>query len=339
MFGTYRTFLALLVVFLHLGGIPVVGAYAVFGFYALSGYLMTLIMHKNYGYSVEGIFKYALNRFLRIFPMYWLSAFMTVLLVLYVGKEFSIEFHQAMYLPETAGEIIKNILIIFPDGNGPRLTPPAWALTVELFYYICIGLGLSRNKLLVIIWFILSVIYHIVISSMGLDWGYRYSMISAASLPFSTGALIYFYKDELCRMVKYQYLPHFLVLLLLLNWVVGFKLNTLRDMSFYINYVINTFIIISLANKKSLAWIPKRFDRWMGDYSFPIYLIHYQVGLIVVIIFGLFDMNMGMPNIILMFISIPVILIVSWIMIIAIERPIEFIRFKVKSGLMDQNKR
>ncbi len=44
MFGTYRTYLALLVVVQHIGGIPVIGGYAVFGFYILSGYLMTLIM-------------------------------------------------------------------------------------------------------------------------------------------------------------------------------------------------------------------------------------------------------------------------------------------------------
>lgn len=53
MFGTYRAFLALMVVALHLGGIPKIGAYAVFGFYCLSGYLMTLIMQTNYGLLLQ----------------------------------------------------------------------------------------------------------------------------------------------------------------------------------------------------------------------------------------------------------------------------------------------
>jgi len=57
MFGTYRIFLALMVVALHLGGIPKIGAYAVFGFYCLSGYLMTLIMQTNYGYTATGVTK------------------------------------------------------------------------------------------------------------------------------------------------------------------------------------------------------------------------------------------------------------------------------------------
>lgn len=68
MFGTYRTILALMVVFLHLGGVPRIGAYAVFGFYCLSGYLMTLIMQTTYGYSFQGVIKYGINRFLRNYP-------------------------------------------------------------------------------------------------------------------------------------------------------------------------------------------------------------------------------------------------------------------------------
>lgn len=47
MFGSFRTLLALGVVISHLGSAPYMGTYAVFGFYALSGYLMTLIMHET----------------------------------------------------------------------------------------------------------------------------------------------------------------------------------------------------------------------------------------------------------------------------------------------------
>jgi len=87
MFGTYRTLLALMVVALHLGGLSM-GGYAVFGFYVLSGYLMTLIMQNNYGYSALGFYKYALNRFLRIYPIYWVSIVFSAILVWYFGLVF-----------------------------------------------------------------------------------------------------------------------------------------------------------------------------------------------------------------------------------------------------------
>jgi peptidoglycan/LPS O-acetylase OafA/YrhL len=51
MFGFFRTLLALAVVVEHLGPAHYVGPYAVFGFYVLSGYLMTLIMHETYGHT------------------------------------------------------------------------------------------------------------------------------------------------------------------------------------------------------------------------------------------------------------------------------------------------
>ncbi len=62
MFGAYRTFLALLFVFLHLGGVDAIGGYAAFGFYALSGYLLTLIMHERHDCAVPGPGRWVLQR-------------------------------------------------------------------------------------------------------------------------------------------------------------------------------------------------------------------------------------------------------------------------------------
>jgi peptidoglycan/LPS O-acetylase OafA/YrhL len=47
MFGSYRTFLAVLVIANHIGGISEIGRYAVYGFFVLSGYLMTYITSKK----------------------------------------------------------------------------------------------------------------------------------------------------------------------------------------------------------------------------------------------------------------------------------------------------
>ena len=71
-----------MVVVLHYGGVRYIGEYAVFGFFALSGYLMTLIMQQNYGYTVRGIGGYALNRFLRIYPIYWVVCGLSILILL-----------------------------------------------------------------------------------------------------------------------------------------------------------------------------------------------------------------------------------------------------------------
>jgi len=336
MFGTYRAFLALMVVALHLGGVPAIGAYAVFGFYILSGYLMTLIMHKNYGYTTSGLYKYAKNRVLRIYPIYWVSIAFSAILILLVGEEFSSNFNESLYIPHNFTDTIKNIFLIFPYRESPRLTPPAWALTVEIFYYILIGLGLSKNKLVVVLWVLISVIYHIVVMAMNLGWEYRYFTIPAASLPFATGALIYHYKKTLlellhCLHIKInEKLPYIIILGILLNWLIGYIFVNSKGIFFYSNFILCGFMVVALSGRKSLPCISSKFDKWMGDFSYPIYLIHYQVGLIVVSLLSMVGLNYSAPNLTVMFFSIPFILVLSWIIIIAVEKPIELLRDKVK---------
>lgn len=338
MFGTYRTFLALMVVALHLGGIPKIGAYAVFGFYCLSGYLMTLIMQTNYGYTSTGVAKYAVNRFLRIYPIYWISLLLSATLVWYLGSDFTSTYHQSIYLPGDFSELIKNILLFFPFRESPRLTPPAWALTVEIFFYILIGIGISKNKLVTLIWLVISLLYHGYALIFQLGWGQRYFSILAASLPFSTGALIFHYRHKYIKYINqltggtYYYLPFFLVSAIIVNWGLGVLLGRSTGVFFYGNYILCAFTVLVLSDRKELPYINKKFDKWMGDFSYPIYLIHYQVGLVVLVLFDKSGIELKRPDLILMAVSIPVILMCSWIIIITFERPIEFIRYKIKTN-------
>jgi len=338
MFGTYRTFLALLVVALHLGGIHVIGVYAVFGFYTLSGYLMTLIMQTNYGYTLSGVYKYTLNRFLRIYPMYWVSIAFSAVLVYFVGESFSTDYHKSIYFPQNFSELIKNILLFFPYRESPRLTPPAWALTVEIFFYILIGLGISKNKKIVLAWLFVSVIYHVVATYLGLGWDYRYFTVFAASLPFATGAFIYHYKSRLLTYVGKvggklgEFLPFVIVFLILLNWLVGRLIDDARDLFFYINYILCACMVIALAERRALPYISKRLDKWIGDFSYPIYLIHFQVGMLVVLFLGMLGFSYKGPEVIVMIISLPFIFLFSYIFTVAIEQPIELIRAKIKKG-------
>lgn len=334
MFGTYRTVLALLVVLLHLGGLPVIGSYAVFGFYILSGYLMTLIMHKNYGYTKTGFVKYALNRFLRIYPIYWVSCILTIILILWLGDNAVANYKSAMQIPGDLKSIIKNVLLIFPSLGGERLTPPAWALTVELFYYACIGLGLSKSKFITIFWFSASIVYTVTVNLKGMPWDYKYFIIPAASLPFSTGALIFHYRDKLSdcidRYFGFSYTPYLFFLALLINWKIGLELGTLRGLSFYINYTLCAIILISLSGRSSLPFISKKFDKLMGDFSYPIYLIHYQVGLVVMACLSWVGYGVERPDMMLAIISVPVILIFAWFVSRYMEQPVEAIRQKIK---------
>ena len=343
MFGSYRTFLAVLVVALHLGGAKKIGAYAVFGFYCLSGYLMTLIMQSTYGYARDGVFRYALNRFLRIYPIYWVSIALSGVLVLWLGSAWTRGYHETIYLPGSAWEIFKNIALFFPAREAPRLTPPAWALTVELFFYILIGAGLSKSKLITTGWFVISLAYHGAALILHFGWEHRYFTVAAAALPFSTGAMIYHFKDQLGQLVAYEgrgwkrYLPVYGVILMIVNWAVGIGLwkflgwNALDSVFFYLNYLICGSMVVLLMQRTELPLINRAIDKWLGDFSYPIYLIHYQVGILVLVLLGAFGVSISRPSPLLFIAALPFIFLISFVITVLLERPIEVIRARVKS--------
>jgi len=333
MFGLYRTFLAFTVVALHIGGVPWAGGYAVYGFYMLSGYLMTMIMQRTYGYTSIGVVKFLINRALRIYPLYWVSILFSVLIIFYLGETFVESFHKYMHYPTNFYELIKNVFIIFPDWYTTRLTPPAWALTVELFFYVLIALGLSKRPIIALCWLAISIIYHVLAWFGGWD---RYASILAGSLPFALGSVIYFYRTNLLIICfnKVKNLPSYLPLLLAtlmgINWYLGVVLTISQGLFFYVNLLLCVLMLLVLSSYKALPFLSKKVDAYWGDFSYPIYLIHYQVALIVFFILEYTGVDISHPSMWFMWISIPFIILVAWILILFVERPIERLRTKIK---------
>ena len=62
MFGTFRFMLAMMVVHSHFSGGGLAGPVAVFGFFCLSGYLMTRIVNETYSDGLSGYLRYLGNR-------------------------------------------------------------------------------------------------------------------------------------------------------------------------------------------------------------------------------------------------------------------------------------
>ena len=296
---------------------------------------MTFIMQNNYGYDRTGLAKYALNRVLRIYPIYWLSCVISMILIIYFGQDVTLGFHPAITMPSDFSSIMRNLFLYFPGREIPRLTPPSWALTVEIFYYICIGLGVSRSRQLTGYWFVASIIYTGYVNIAALGWEHKYFSILAASLPFSTGALVFHYREELKRisgkLASGFNAPLFICALIGLNWWAGLVLDTLKGISFYINYILCAFMIVVLFDRKKLPLISRRIDKIMGDFSYPIYLIHFQVGLVIMILLNVNGFDIKHPSLTLAYLSLPAIFLVAWVMTVSVERPIELIRSKVKS--------
>lgn len=336
MLGIFRTSLALFVVAQHVIGIPVIVHYAVHGFFILSGYLMTYIMHKTYHYKLSGITAFICNRFLRLFPVYWFALVVTICILIYFGTES--RFHEAISIPDSRTEWLQNIFMvflnIFPGDELPRVLPATWALTVELLFYFLIALGFSKNKKLTLIWVFISLAYIFYTFIFNLDYKYRYNAIFAGSLPFSLGALLFYYKESLLTYLN-KGLP-IILFLYFLNIILSILV---RNHSFFyifasFNYLLSFILIGALLSYKPNINL-KKFDAKVGDYSYPIYLFHWTACYLVVTTLNLISLDdlTRLERVAAFLGTLLISIVFSKISNVTIDNNVQKVRLKVKERL------
>lgn len=344
MFGIYRTCLALAVVATHLLKVPAIGGHAVHAFFILSGFLMTTVMTKTYGYSPAGVGGFAINRFLRLFPSYWAILLLIIGSIHWWGAGATKAYHSAIAIPGTCAEWLQNLSLIyvnaFPMEVSPRLAPPTWALTVELLFYFVIALGLSRTRGTTLCWFFASVAYAISTHAQDLGFPYRYMHVLSGSLPFAIGAMIFHFGPWIRqRTLPYSSLPWIagLIGLFIINADLAalarhrWNLEELFSACLYFNLPINAALIAILINKPKLPVNP-RVDKWIGDFSYPVYLCHWQAGFVAsMILFGRPERGPSVAGGASFLLALLICGLVSLATIHWIDRPIEKLRSIIRA--------
>lgn len=290
MFGFLRFFLATNVVLTHIVHIRSLGPFAVYTFFILSGFLMTTIMKNTYNYTIKGIMRYAINRFLKLFPVHWFLLLLTIAIIFITSPEFAYEFNEKIKIPSSASEILANITMIYPafhPGSYPSiLAASSWALTIEIFFYFLIGLGLSRNRIITLCWFFMSILYMFYLNINSI-YGLGYGNVLTASLPFSLGAVLFYYKTLIIDLLRK--IPGNITIVI----SIIFTLNLIFTSSSYhwlpeiawkiaiigsgLNLILSSLLIIVLwfEGKNHFS---KPVDIFYGDLSYPIYLFHMSAG-------------------------------------------------------------
>ncbi|WP_141234546.1 acyltransferase [Pseudomonas sp. Irchel s3f10] len=286
MLGIYRFGLAALVVVAHLTEGRLFfehwGIFAVFGFYLISGYLMTIVLNEAYSFNLPS---FAKNRFLRLFPIYYVAAIITIIaMVVIPGAQ---EYHNAWTFTGRAIDVVGNLFIFpfeFYDASF-RLIPPAWSVGVELINYFVLWLFVARSKKLAVITVFATLIYHAATFAMDMDWTKRYFPFYAALLPFSMGACIYFFRD-LAKKITPAMLHAIAgasVLTGTANLIACGLFSGLAfksfNLFFYVNLICMASFIYCVANS-SLQKTFKRSGKLLGDLAYPMFLLHRVVGFI-----------------------------------------------------------
>lgn len=321
MFGIYRYGLAFCVAISHLwaGMIGGPAAYAVWGFYCLSGYLMTLILNEKYGFSQRGLTNFAVNRALRIYPAYYAVCTGMFLIFCFIPETAS-RFLPNLHMPQTA-QGWRYTLLLLPSSDGNELLHGSSALRVELWFYVAIALGLGRSRRVAWAWFLSSIAYTLWLLTAHTPFPERYVYIPACSLAFSLGCLIYHVRDRL-PVIK---TPWAAVAAASLWWLHVWLTQNIPGgpwiVGLYTSLLFSAFAMVTLMrlDPKDLPGWMGSLDRLAGNLSYPMYLSHWSVGIVVT---WLLPAQTRM-DVSVFLIGFPLVNVLSFLIYQYVERPLQ----------------
>src|SRR5450631_1342770 len=304
--GTIRVLLALCVICAHTGSHALVGGEAALQcFYVISGFLISYILRNTTAYG--NVYNFYLNRFLRIYPMYWLVAFLTLmayLLAFTLGIDQKIQNFLLLPVSAQLTLITTNIFLFGQDAimfmglkghplafcldfraSTPQLwtfllVPQAWSLGVELTFYLFAPFILG-NRTILYSCLALSLIARAaaMVSGFGLSdpWSYRFFPFEV--LLFLLGALAHQILlprvERLCGAVPR--LENFAVVGLILI-IVAFPMV---GASFLLKKGLLLLVFVLMLPFLFVFQKRNRWDRTFGELSYPIYICHWLMILVI----------------------------------------------------------
>ncbi|QXQ09621.1 acyltransferase [Paeniglutamicibacter sp. Y32M11] len=308
--GFLRVFLALAVISAHTSevlGFPLVsGRTAVECFFVISGFYMAMVLETKYlRVASKPWITFMKSRLVRLFPVYLLTIAASILLILLGGNIFlghsvfpirdMFEYPLTTWLPI----VISNITIVtqdwslfaainpegslhftsdFRSAEAPAyqyfLVPQAWTVGLEITFYLLAPL-LARRSTRTLIGLLFGSIALRVICGMffGLradPWSYRFFPFELSI--FIAGMLAYRFRSYIPAGTP-RFLPLGTVLLAFL--AMPFlkavpPVYLLATLAFPLVFALFVPAIFESTKKSAV-------DRWIGELSYPVYLVHILV--------------------------------------------------------------
>jgi peptidoglycan/LPS O-acetylase OafA/YrhL len=297
--GVLRTILAISVIFAHRdwhhSTVFVGGRNAVQLFYVISGFLIHHVLNENPAY--RNTLTFYRNRALRLYPLYWFVALLSLFLYSITDDSFYWNF-EGLPLSAIAFFCVVNLVLFGTDWtmfNGVRdghlvfaplpsddvtrlglIVPQSWTLGVELSFYVIAPFVLRRPRWMIGL-LVGSVLVRGVLVWAGVafidPWTYRFFPAELAL--FLTGALLNRYGLPFWRtkVVRYPWLPRWatlILVLLCLSWFVLPGPSVLRTALLFGLFL--TLLPLTFVFQGGARW-----DQRIGDLSYPIYIGHWLV--------------------------------------------------------------
>jgi len=307
--GLLRLLLAISVVLAHSNSIfgfkLVGGEMAVQAFYIISGFYMSLILNEKYIGLNNSFRLFISNRFLRLFPIYWIMLLSTLLLSLFLGiyshgdKWANLSSYIAygkdlnwitciyfaftnvfLFLQDTVTFLGLNLstghlyftahyLQTNPMVFSFMIIPQAWTVGIEITFYLVAPFLVRKDVKLIIVIIAFSLLLRLLLIVNGLTespWSNRF--FPTEIVLFLLGNLSYRLYKKLTDIELKQYFMKIVFCSLIL---ITLLYNFIPMNSKYVLYLVMFFLAIPfifILTKKN------KFDKYIGELSYPIYISH-----------------------------------------------------------------
>jgi peptidoglycan/LPS O-acetylase OafA/YrhL len=272
---------------------PLPGYFAVQAFFIISGFYMELLRIK---YAPAPIWIFYSNRYSRLVVSYWIVLALTVLLVaLMPGVSFPPAAFLTSFKSDSASEwallIFSNLLmfgqdlpaILFSHNSNALLIPQAWSLALELWFYLLVPLlwRASDRTLWMIVVISLALRVITVLSPLPFfPWQQRF--FPAEAMFFVLGMLSFRNSSEILKFVR----SGRACLLIVTTWImfagwlypVAFPWSGWPELEMLwpSSVLVGAILYFTLPAMFSVT-SRSRIDRLIGEFSYPIYLVHMTV--------------------------------------------------------------
>lgn len=315
--GVLRLLLALSVVATHCGAIFninfVGGQIAVQAFYIISGFYMTLILNEKYIKANNSYKLFISNRLLRLYPIYWTVLILSCAAFVgfyFVSKshhlpKFEYYFSVHKNLASFAYLIGSNIAILGQDivmfmGISPAdgtlfftknfaatnpplhyflIVPQAWTLAIEIAFYALAPFLVRRKPSFIITLIILSLALRVILYNVfdlkNDPWTYRF--FPTEIVFFLLG---YFSYRLNLKIKNSENKKAFIVFALMVVFTIIYQFipdykSSVIPFSFkeigYLGLICISIPVLFNLTKKY------KWDRWIGELSYPVYMSHMLV--------------------------------------------------------------
>lgn len=274
--GLVRFVLASLVVLFHITKFVFIGELAVFCFFILSGYWVTLMYEKKYSKKKNALYVFYLSRILRLAPVYYLISFFTFIFV-YLYTPEKLLFLRNFDL-DTICFWLSNLFIIGYNYLPFQPLGPAWSLDIEVQFYFLLPLilGFMHSKInrmfILIISLFVSVSLFVFFADMFIS-----KTIIKYLVYFLIGVTIYKSNLKFKKSTEFIFNGLFLVILII-HYAIPELFDLVKSASNeynnWFNIIVSFLLIPLLTNSVLVKSNPK--DMFLGGVSYTLYLTHWM---------------------------------------------------------------